>query len=76
MFQKEFHFLLRFCVLFVYVIFSSGGGSLINCTSSESIYISILIYFVASSLQKAVEKLKVAMHHQPPALQAKIVIFW
>ena len=68
--------MLRFCVLFVCVIFSSDGGSLINCTSSESIYISILICFVSSSLQKAVEKLKVAMHHQPPALQAKIVTSW
>ena len=63
--------MLRFCVLFVCVIFSSDGGSLINCTSSESIYISILICFVSSSLQKAVEKLKVAMHHQPPALSSE-----
>ena len=75
-FPEGVSFLASFLRAFVCVIFPSDGGSLINCTSSESIYISILICFVASSLQKAVEKLKVAMHHQPPALQAKIVISW
>ena len=75
-FPEGVSFLASFLRAFVWVIFPSDGGSLINFTSSESIYISILMCFVSSSLQKAVEKLKVAMHHQRPALQAKIVISW
>ena len=60
-FPKEFLFLASFLRSFFII---------------KATFFPILICFITSSLQKAVDKLKVAMHHRPPALQAKIVIFW
>ena len=70
-FPKEFLFLASFLRSFFISDFFPDGVPLINCiSSSESNHISILICFISSSVQKAVEKLKVAMHHRPPALRA------
>ena len=70
-FPKEFLFLASFLRSFFISDFFPDGVPLINCiSSSESNHKSILICFISSSVQKAVEKLKVAMHHRPPALRA------
>lgn len=37
---------------------------------------NVVLFSFPSSPQRDVEKLKVVLHRQPPALQAKIVIFW
>ena len=42
----------------------------------NAVTFNVVLFSFPSSTQKAVEKLKVVMHHQPPAVQAKTVIFW
>ena len=55
-----------------------GSMSYLLFSSYEpnTVALNVVLFSFPSSLQKAVEKLKVVMHHQPPATQPKIVIFW